>query len=299
MASNTYDAVGNMDDLSDVITNIKPSTSTTYSMFGKTKATATFHEWLEDEDPNVGNSNKKIEGFTYSTAEGTARVRLGNYTQIMSEGVEVTETQQTVDKKGVKDEMSHQLAKKLKQIAKDCNKAILTQDSRIAGDRTTARQMGGIPYWITTNVLTDGGAGDRDLTTKLLGDAQEAAYAYSNGEADTVLLSPAQKRRVNAWTNGATKYMDEGATKLASKISVYESEFGIVKFVVERDLADSVVYLIDPSLWKSAYLRPFAKHPLPKIADKLQEVVVGEWTLEAKAEYANAAITNLKLATLS
>ena len=63
MASNTYDAVGNMEDLSDVITNIKPSTSTTYSMFGKTKATATYHEWLEDEDPNVGNANKKVEGF--------------------------------------------------------------------------------------------------------------------------------------------------------------------------------------------------------------------------------------------
>ena len=49
MASNTYDAVGNKEDVSDIITNISPYDTPLFSKIGKTKATSTTHEWIEDE----------------------------------------------------------------------------------------------------------------------------------------------------------------------------------------------------------------------------------------------------------
>lgn len=44
---NTYTAVGNREDLSDIITNIAVKETPIFSMFGKEKATGTYHEWLE------------------------------------------------------------------------------------------------------------------------------------------------------------------------------------------------------------------------------------------------------------
>lgn len=48
MALTTYTAVGNREDLSDIITNISPTETPLYSMFGKATAKATYHEWIED-----------------------------------------------------------------------------------------------------------------------------------------------------------------------------------------------------------------------------------------------------------
>lgn len=43
MGKNTYVAVGNKEDISDLITNIAPYDTPIYSMIGSTKATATYH----------------------------------------------------------------------------------------------------------------------------------------------------------------------------------------------------------------------------------------------------------------
>ena len=46
--STTYEAVGNKDDVSEIITNIAPYDTPLYSRLRRTKATAVTHEWLED-----------------------------------------------------------------------------------------------------------------------------------------------------------------------------------------------------------------------------------------------------------
>jgi hypothetical protein len=43
VGKNTYVAVGNKEDLNDLITNISPTDTPIYSMIGSTKATATYH----------------------------------------------------------------------------------------------------------------------------------------------------------------------------------------------------------------------------------------------------------------
>ena len=44
MASNTYRAVGNKDDISEIITNISPDDTPLYSSLGTSKATNTIHQ---------------------------------------------------------------------------------------------------------------------------------------------------------------------------------------------------------------------------------------------------------------
>ena len=166
MGKNTYVAVGNKEDISDLIQNIAPEDTPLYSTLGKgPSATATYHEWLEDDLGDPADNAKK-EGFTYTVNDPTTRTRLGNYTQIMSRGYGVTDTQEVVQKHGLTSEISYQMAKAMKELAFDVEKALIEQDAKVAGDADTARRFGALPYWIQTNVLHGVDAGGGTYTSR-------------------------------------------------------------------------------------------------------------------------------------
>jgi len=291
LGKNTYVAVGNKEDISDLITNIAPYDTPIYSMIGKTTATATYHEWLEDVLGGSAGENKKVEGFEYEVADPGVRSRLGNYTQIMSRGYGVTDTQETVQKHGVSSEIAYQMAKAMKLIALDVEYAYMNNADRAAGDATTARQMGGIPYWVATNVFDNDGT-PRDLTFDMIGEALQSVWEVG-ANPGTMVVSPMTKRIIGKMTNGATKFLDADESKLKERIDVIETDFGTLKIVVDRWYANGSVLIIDPSLWKTAYLRPFKTLDIPKTGDMIKKVIVGEMTIEARAEEANAIISDL------
>ncbi len=292
MASNTYAAVGNKEDVSDIITNIAPYDTPLYSRIGKTKATQTTHEWLEDElgDPEV---NMNPEGYTYSTVNAEPRTRLHNYTQIMHRGVQVTDTQEAVLKYGIRSEMAYQMAKKLKELAFDCEQAIITQDTQSPGSWSptpTPRQFGGLPYWIITNVLT---APSGDLTFDLINTALEQTW-NAGGKPTILLVSPRNKRVISTFTAGSTKYMDGNKTnKLVHMISVLETDFGTLQCLTDRFMPNDTIYGLSPEYMKKAFLRPFKTGEVPKINDMGRRIVNGEWTLEMRAEKAHFRIGGL------
>jgi hypothetical protein len=292
LGQNTYVAVGNAEDISDFITSISPKDTPFYSACGKTKATATNHEWLEDSLRAAGD-NKKVEGFEYTVTNPTPRVRLGNYTQIFSVGYGVTDTQEVVLKHGLTSEIAYQMRKGMKEMGLDVENALITQAAKSAGSASTARQFGGAPYWIATNVVPLAGTGsgvwpvlsEDDMNTAL----QECWRA--GGTPAKVYLSGDNKRTVSAWSGEGDKYLDQNSKKLVNSISIYESDFGIVSFVPHRMMDNSKVFVIDPEYWKVATLRPMHTAKLPKTGDSQKRVIVGELTLEARAERASAMIT--------
>jgi hypothetical protein len=294
LGKNTYVAVGNRDDISDLITNISPKDTPFYSACGRDKATATSHEWLEDTLRSPG-ANKKVEGFEFTVDDPVPRARLGNYTQIFSVGYGVTATQEVVLKYGVKSEIGYQMRKAMKEIALDVEYAIMTQSAKAAGNATsTARQFGGVPFFITTNALLGASSGTGPFTEDLLNSGLQLCWA-KGGSPGRVYLSGGQKRVVSSWSGDGDKYLDQNSKKLINSISVYESDFGIVSFVPHRMMDDGSVYVIDQSFWKVAYLRSMKTENLPKTGDSHKKVVVGELTLEARAEQANAKITALSV----
>ncbi|MDR1979547.1 MAG: DUF5309 domain-containing protein [Synergistaceae bacterium] len=287
MGKNTYVAVGNAEDISDVITNISPKDTPFFSACGKVKATATNHEWLEDS-LRAPADNKKVEGFEYAVSDPTPRVRLGNYTQIFSVGYGVTNTQEVVMKHGVTSEIAYQMRKAMKEIAMDVERALITQAAKSAGSATVARQFGGVPFFIGTNTV-NGAAGD-PISEEMMNDALQKCWE-KGGVPKKVYLSGNNKRIVSSWSGDGDKYLEQNSKKLVSAINVYESDFGIVSFVAHRMMDDNKVFVIDPDYWKVAELRKMHTKPLPETGDNKKRVIVGEMTLEARAEKANAVIT--------
>ena len=294
MADNTYNAVGNKEDVSDIITNIAPYDTPLYTRIGKTKATQVMHEWIEDElgQPMV---NKFVEGYTYSTVDATPRNRLFNYTQIMHRGVHVTDTQEAVLKYGIRSEMAYQMQKKLKELAFDCEQALVTQATRSPGawgPPAVEREFGGLPFWIVGNVLSNGGIG-RALTFDLINNALEQTW-IEGGKPSILLVSPRNKRVISTFTAGSTKYMDGNKTnKLTHMISVLETDFGTIQCLTDRFMPNEIIYGLSPEYIKKAFLRPFKTGDMPKISDMERRYINGEWTLEMRAEKAHFKIEDL------
>lgn len=290
MAVTTYTAVGNREDLSDIITNIAPTETPLYSMFGKTTAKATYHEWIED-DLSAPGANAQVEGADYTINTATARTRKGNYTQIFSKGYGVSGTQEAVLKAGIKSEIAYQMAKAMKEIARDVEYAIINNTAAVAGDAVTARQMGGIQAFVTTNVLANGGT-PRALTETLLNDGLQQAWE-AGGSPDVVVVNGTNKRTISGFTAGATKEIYAKDKRLVASVDVYESDFGLVRVIANRWMPADKVFILEKGRFKTAYLRPFKQEEKAKTGDKVEKVVVGELTLEARAEKANAIIADI------
>lgn len=287
MASNTYEAVGNKLDMSDIITNISPEDTPLWSRISRTRATAVTHEWLEDSlgEPRT---NKQPEGYTYTTEAVTPRTRLNNYTQIMHRGIHVTQTQEVVLKYGLRSETAYQMQKTLKELAFDCEQALIQQDTKMLGSMDEARQFGGLPYWVVTNNFTAS-----KLTFDEINNALEQTWNVG-GKPSVLLVSPRSKRIISTFTAGNTKYMEGNKTRrLTQMISVLETDFGTLQCLVDRFMPDDTVYGLSPEYMKKAFLRPFRQGDMPEMSDMHRKYVKGEWTLEMRAEKAHFKISGL------
>lgn len=74
----------------------------------------------------------------------------------MHRGVQVTDTQEVVQHYSIRSEIAYQMQKKLKELAFDCEKALIEQDAKILGSMTDPREFGGLPYWIVTKPVSGG-----------------------------------------------------------------------------------------------------------------------------------------------
>lgn len=104
MATYTYKAEGNREDLADFITNISKDPCVLQRKFGRTSVTAMKHDWLSDS-VRPAASNRVKEAAEFSTVEATPRVRLHNYIQNMMVGYKVSDLQEIVLKAGIKSEI--------------------------------------------------------------------------------------------------------------------------------------------------------------------------------------------------
>jgi hypothetical protein len=72
----TYEAIGNREDLSDVIYRIDPTDTPFMSSSEREKATAVNHEWQTQALAAADNTNAQLEGDDANTNTVTATVRL-------------------------------------------------------------------------------------------------------------------------------------------------------------------------------------------------------------------------------
>jgi hypothetical protein len=220
MSSTNIMKDGNREDLIDIITNISPDETPLTNKFGKTDASGMTHAWLTDALGDAAD-NMHLEDADFQAAAATPRTRLDNYIQIFQRGVYVTDSQEAVKKAGIKSELAYQTKNTMKVLAKDVERAIYLNSTKVAGDENTPGKAGGVVYWNDQNVVnasTDGGA-NTDLTESRLNDAIQLAWA-AGGSPEIVLVSGKNKRTISGFTADSQKTRDMEGKKLVQVIDV-------------------------------------------------------------------------------
>ena len=292
----TYDTVGIREDLQDAIYDISPTSTPFMSTIGRTKAKNTYHEWQTDELGAVDLTNAQLEGAdaVAPTLETTERV--GNRTQISDKVVQVSTTDDVVDKAGRSTETAYQLAKASSELKRDMETILLSDQAQTAGDSSTARKLQGMQAWVTTNDVTASGTGGTTTFDEQdLKDAMLSAY-NEGGEPSMLLVSPKNKVQVSSFTGIAEQRYQapkSSPTTIIGTADVYLSDFGTLNVVPDRFLDDACALFVDPAMANVAYLRPFKKTKLAKTGDSEKHLMNVEYTLVVKNEKAHAKVSGI------
>ena len=298
----TTAAIGNREDLSDVIYRISPTQTPVFSMASKTKATATLHEWQTQDLAAASSSSAQVEGDDASAKSITPTVRLTNRTQIMSKTVIVSGSQQAVNSAGRKDELGYQVSLASLELKRDAE-TNLTQSDVLA---TSPRSFRGLRGWVVDNVNRNGGtlasytgntgytAGTlRSFTESQVKDVLQQVYT-AGGEPDTIMLPPALKQTFSGFTGNATRMDKSEDKKLYASVDVYVSDFGELSAVPNRFMATRDVFVLQSDKLAIAYLRPFATNELAKTGDADKRQLLAELTLECRAPKAHGAVYDVQ-----
>ena len=305
----TFSAIGNREDLTDQIYNISPVEVPFQSMAAKTKANATFHEWQTDALAAAA-ANAQLQGDDVAFAAVTPTVRAGNRTQVSRKEVIIAGTQDAVNKAGRKSEMVYQLQKKSKELKRDIEFVLCSNQAPVTGNSTTAPQLRPLCGWYATNdsrgatgadgttstAATDGT--QRAFTETLLQDGMQNCW-QQGGNPTVALMGPKQKRVASAFTGGATKFDKTDDKTLFAVVDVYISDFGQLKFIPSRftrgasTATDREVHILDMDYWAIATLRPMQTVDLAKTGDAEKAMILTEYTLEARNEAASGIVADL------
>jgi len=307
-----HSAIGQREDLTDIIYDISPTETPFMSSIGKTKATAVYHEWQTDNLAAATTANAAIEGADATSATLAPTVRLGNYTQIIQKTVQVSGTLDTVNKAGRKSEKAYQLAKASAELKRDLETILCANQGRSAGTSTVARKLGSILSWIKTNsdkasdgsdpatigVSTRTDGTQRTFTEALLKTVVSEVYV-SGGSPKILMVGAAGKQKVSSFAGiAAQRYMapNNTPTTIIGAADVYMSDFGTMSVVPNRFMRTRDALVLDPEYAALAYLRPFQTNDLAKTGDSENTQLLAEVTLEVKNEAAHGGIFDLDMA---
>jgi len=304
----TYDAVGIREDLQDVIYSISPTETPFMSSAAREQVKNTFHEWQTDALAAAVTNNAVIEGDDATLDAASATSRIGNYTQIMDKTVVITGTQESVDKAGRASELAYQIAKKSKELKRDIESTLLTNQARVAGDSSTARKFGSIGAWIATNDnfnVADGtsptannGSDARNdgtpraMTEDMLKDVIKNVW-NAGGNPSVVMVGPFNKQKISGFTGGSTRFDASEDKTLYTSIDVYSSDFGDLEVVPNRFSRDRDALVLDMDYWSVGFLRDFTMHELSKTGDAEKRQLLVELTLISRNEAASGGVFDL------
>ena len=306
----TYEAVGNREDLSDVIYRIDPTDTPAMTAFEREKATAVNHEWQTQALAAVDTANAVLEGDDATTDAATPTVRLGNICQISDKVARVTGTQRAVEHAGRDDELEYQEMLKGLELKRDMESILVgTNQAKVAGNDSTARKTASILSWIKTNTskgasgsdpaAADGTGTRTDGTQRAFKEDQLKTVLQgiwnSGGKPDCIMVGGFNKQAFSTFTGRATQTEDTKAKKIVASVKFYDSDFGTLEVVPNRFMRPRDALVLQTDMWAVAFLngRRMVSIPLARTGDSERRQMLSEYALVARNEKASGGVFDL------
>jgi hypothetical protein len=316
----TYDAPNSIrQDLSNIIYDISPTDTPFMSNIGRDTCENTYFEWQTDILTGADTGNAVIEGADAGNAEFNPTVRVANYTQISRKVISVSNTDNKVNNAGMTSQMSYQKAKSAKELKRDMEAILTSNQAGVAGNSTsTARKTAGLPTWLITNSQANGAtvssmsgaSGNGYPSTAWTGLSTSTDVAFTEtmlktaiqqvweqgGDPKVLMVNAYNKTVASAFAGLAQQRMNYNSVqpmKIIATADIYLGDFGEVSIVPSRFSPGNFAFVIDPEYASVSYLRPFQTFDLAVTGDSTKAEMVVEYGLRVKSEKAHAVIANL------
>lgn len=304
-----YNSIGNREDLTDVIYNIDPTETPFISSVERITQKAILHEWQTQALNPPDLNNAQLEGDDATATPHVATVRIGNYSQISRKTGRVSGTQREVDHAGRDDELDYQKLLKGKELKRDMESILCSNQASNVGAAGTARKLGSLCAWVKTN--TDKGAAPGADPTAADGktprvDGVARAYTepllqavlkkcYDNGgEPNMIMLGSFNKQKMSAFQGRAQAQEQAVTKKIVNAVNTYEGDFGTQKVVPNRFQRPQDVWVLQTSMWAVSYItgRRMVSENLAKTGDSDAFFILSEYSLEARNEKSSGLVAD-------
>ena len=306
----TSDAVGEREDLSNVIERIDPDETPVFSNAKKVTTKGILHEWQVQELASAADDNHANEGADYSYVNPTATTRIGNHHQIAVQAASVSGTLDVVDRAGRDRETAYVKINKAIEQRRDIEKGLFKNEARSASD---PRKTGKLLSFITNVVVESGSSasagtgtdtatmsGTNDaLTLSDIDDAMKAAY-LDGGSPDMLVMSPANKVAFSDLSSGSvvTNQLHMTAPQEAAiigSVSLFLTDFGTLNAVIDRQAPNTEIHLLDSDYYSIGHLpgRMFSVSDVAPTGDATKFAIISEYCLIMNAPKAHASIFDL------
>lgn len=308
----TFSAIGQREDLTDAIYNIDPTDTPFFSSIPRVKATGVKHEWQTDA-LDAATIQGYLEGDDATADAALPTTRLDNNCQIFRKVVSVSRTQRTVLSAGRRDEYAYQLAKRGKEIKRNIEKTMLSDNGKSAGLLAGARYLAGVQTWLTkangsihlaaTATSAGSGATVGPGTDVTVGSTTIKPYVdtvidslWNNGSDANVIICGSQAKSTLAGMSGIATLYREVPKGMQGNIiggaDLYTSNFGDYVIVPDRFADANTILFLDYDYWATAELDPMEVVPLAKTGDSDRAMIVCELSLECRSPKASGKIAD-------
>lgn len=271
----------------DLITQISPTENYFLSNLQRATGNDEFH-LVPRDTLRTPALQAAIEGAD-PTYNGNNPTTLLNMMHIISIGFSVTDSEQATARYGSpEDRVAYETDKALKDWANAAELA-LVRSTIITGNNSVARQMRGLKSSLSLTTSQSGVSLSEAILNNYLANVWD-----QGANVDLVAVPMALKRRISGFNgNGATKFYNQDDKRLVTPIEIYESDASNkpIKLIAHRYVTlsgDTNLDIVGVELehFATAWLREPKVRPLAKTGDAENRQVVGEFTLEARNQYA-------------
>lgn len=320
--ANTFrstDAVGNREELSDVVDITARKETPVYSMIGNGKAAkATFPEW-EVDDLDTPGDNAEEEGSEYDFDALDPVNRMGNHTQIFRKTGRVSQTQEAVDNAGKAETLNRKKILKGIALRKDVEFSLVASHPSMGGD---TRKSGSLATWAETNVSRGAGGANggfnpatrlteaptngtqRPFTKQATDEVLRLGFDSGANLKHAFMTSYTKEVFAGFMTNADVAQLRSPVTKggkvtLYGDVEVYRGPNGVIyvhpNAVMSTNAATARnVLMLDTTKLAWRWLRKIKEDKnLAKTGSAKQFVLEGEGTLEVSNEKAVGVVADV------
>lgn len=284
----TYYDTSRREDLLDIVADLTPDDTPLATMLKTSTAKDTIHQWLEDYITPPTSVTFASEGAAATYTGLTQPARRTNITAVLTETFRVSGTEMAVTPAGG-DPMDYQAGKALRTWKMKEEYAIVN-GALTSGVSGTAASMAGLINVITT-LATSRNSGTSLSETEFQDMHQDSwTQGGTDNSFDLVLVPFGLKRKIDGFTAGATKYVDQSDKKLTQPVAIYETSAGVARIMQHRYVPSAAATPgprfigIKEDKYRVAFLRKPFKEMLAKDGDRENGQIVGEFTLEFLGE---------------